>query len=210
MSKTIRIISQTVFSGTTYRLGDVLEVSDAVAEALVARGNAAASGNLVQGISYDSSVSKTRPNDTSAYAALDVLSDSASAGSLWRFDGIAPAGGGKIALYRATLRIDVAAIPSGMGNFRLHLYTSQPTILNDNDAFDLPSGDRTKYVGFIEIPTPLDLGSTLWADTASQGYPFTLPITAASSTLWGHLQTVNGYTPTASAVKTVTIYATVP
>lgn len=173
-------------------------------------GTPSANVTSVQGLAYSSSASKTRPNDTTAYAALDVLAESDSAGTVWTFSNIAPSTGGTIILYRATLRIDVSAIPSGMGNFRMHLYSTAPTAINDNAAYDLPSGDRAKYVGFVEIPTPLDLGATLFADTSSQGYSFTMPVVAASGTLYGIFQTVNGYTPTAQAVKTVTLYSTLP
>lgn len=156
---------------------------------------------------YSSSASKTRPNDTNAYAALDVIAESTTVGTTWTFSSIGPSGGGKIVIDAITLRIDVSAIPSGMGSFRLHLYSSDPTAINDNAAFDLPSGDRAKYLGFVETPTPYDLGSTLWSATEDMSFPVRKQVTLASSTLYGILQTVAAFTPTASAVKTITLHA---
>lgn len=156
---------------------------------------------------YSASASKTRPNDTNAYAALAVVCESASAGTVWTFSGIGPSGGGKVIIDAMTLEIDVSAIPSGMGAFRLHLYSTAPTAINDNAAYDLPSGDRAKYLGYVETPTPLDLGSTLWSETEALGFPIRKQVTLASSTLYGILQTVAAYTPTAQAVKKVTLHA---
>lgn len=167
----------------------------------------AATGLPTQGIGYSSSASQTRPSDTNAYAALDVIADSTSAPTVLTFANIAPAGGGKILIDRLTYEIDVAAIPSGMIGHRLHLYSTAPTAINDNAAYDLPAGDRAKYLGFIETPTPLDLGSTLWSDTEAQGFPIRLQVTAASSTLYGILQTLGAFTPTSAAVKTLTLHA---
>jgi hypothetical protein len=118
-------------------------------------GSPATGVSTTQGIGYSSSASKTRPNDTTAYAALDVIAESDSTGTVWTFANIGPSGGGKVLLTRAWIRIDVNAIPSGMGAFRVELYSTAPTAINDNAAYNLPSGDRAKYLGYVEIPTPL-------------------------------------------------------
>ena len=170
-----------------------------------------ATGELTaSGTPYSSSASKTRPNDTTAYAALDVIAEDASAGTVWTFANIGPAAGGKILLTRVSLRIDVNAIPAGMGAFRLHLYNAAPTAINDNAAYNLPSGDRAKYLGYVEIPSPLDLGDTLYADTEAMGFPIRMQLTLpaeASGSLFGILQTVAGFTPTAQAVYNLALEA---
>jgi hypothetical protein len=154
----------------------------------------------VQGIGYQASATDTRPNDTTAYAALDVVST--LAGSVLTFAGIGPAGGGKVILDSYSLRIDAAASPAGMGNFRLHLYNAAPTAIADNSPFNLPAADRSKYLGFIETPTPLDLGDTLWSETEAMGYPIRKEVTLLGDTVYGIRQTVNAFTPTAQTVKT--------
>lgn len=155
---------------------------------------------------YSASASFTRPNNTTAYAALDVVGTDPAANIT--FSGIGPSGGGKVIIDNLSLEIDVSAIPSGMIGFRLHLYNAAPTAITDNSAFDLPSGDRTKYLGFVEVPAPVDLGATLWTEGESMNLPVRKQITVASGgAIYGILQTLGAYTPTAEAVKKVTLHA---
>ena len=104
-------------------------------------------------------------------------------------------------IYGASLEIDVAAIPTGMAGFRLHLYDAAPTAIADNAAYDLPSGDRAKYIGYLTFLTPVDLVSTLWAK--DDGERLGGRLATGSVALYGILETLGGYTPTASAVKNV-------
>lgn len=152
---------------------------------------------VAAGTGYSVAVSKTRPADTAAYALGDVLNESASAGTVWTFAAIGPTAG-RILITAIVLEIDVAAVPAGMGAFRLHLYDAAPTAINDNAAFDLAAGDRTKYLGFIDIPLPEKLGSTLWAqdDTIRKQ----VKLAAASTSIYGMLETRSAFPPTASAL----------
>jgi hypothetical protein len=86
---------------------------------------------------------------------------------------------------------------------RLHLYTSAPTAIADNAAFNLPSADRASYVGSIDIGTPADLGDTLWA----QNDDVRKQVILTGDSVYGILQTVAAYTPTANAAKTITLLA---
>lgn len=149
-----------------------------------------------------SSASQTRPNDTTAYAALDVVgTDPATNLS---FTGVGSVDGGHVIITGVSLRCDVAAVPSGMSSFRLHLYNAAPTALADNAAFNLIAADRDKYLGFIEIGTPVDLGDTIYSRNDNTN--FKVKLASASSTLYGVLQTVGGFTPTAQAVKTISLH----
>lgn len=178
--------------------------------------NVSCNGALVSGsnplpvvvtAAYAASASKTRPNDTTAYAALDVIAESASAGTVWTFAGIGPSGGGKVTINQLTLKVDVSDVPAGMAQFRLHLYSSSPTAINDNATFNLPSGDRAKYLGYIQTPIPIDLGDTLWSATEDLAAPVRKQVVLESSTVYGILQTVGAFTPTAQAVKTLTLHS---
>lgn len=157
-----------------------------------------------RGTGYKSSATKTRPNDTNAYAAGDVIAESASAGTVWTFLNAGPSGG-RIEIIGASIEIDVSAVPSGMDYFRVHIYDDAPTAINDNAAYDLPSGDRAKYQGYIDIPTPQDLGSTLWGQDGLAR--LSVKLAASSTTLYGMLETRGAYTPTAQVVKVVTLHA---
>ena len=147
------------------------------------------------------SASQTRPDNTTAYAALDVVGRDPAANI--EFANVHPTAGGAFVVLGARLRIDVAAIPAGMSSFRLHLYDAAPTAIADNAVYNLPSGDRAKYLGVIEISGVQDIGDTLFAQADEVN--FTGKLAAASTTLYGILQTVGAFTPTAQAVKTITL-----
>jgi len=103
------------------------------------------------------------------------------------------------------LRWDVSAVPSGATSFRLHLYNASPTAIVDNAAFDLVSGDRAAYLGYIDILAPVDLGATLVSQ--NPGVNKLVPLKADSRAIYGVLQTVTGYTPAASEVYKLDINA---
>lgn len=153
--------------------------------------------------SYDSEASITRPADALPYAAGDVVADSDSVPTVLEFASIGPSGG-RIEVTLATHRIDVAAVPSGMADFRLHLYDAEPTAIADKVAFNLPNGDRAKYLGHVDITTPLDLGDTLWGQA---DFSREFKLADGSTSLWGIVETIGAYTPSASDVHTIGLKA---
>lgn len=186
---------------TAYTSGNITVKGRAIGLS-VPSGNVTVSGSS---IGYAPSASQTRPNNTTAYANNDVVGEDPAA-NLTFSNVLGNAGGGFI-IYGVTLRVDVAAVPAGMQEFRLHLYSSAPTAIADNTAFDLPSGDRAKYLGYITLDEVKDLGSTLIVQqSANVPRTFSGKLASASTSLYGILETVYGYTPTASAVKTVTLF----
>lgn len=138
--------------------------------------------------SFVSSPTVTRPNDTTAYTAGDVV------GGLITFPNAALGGGGNIFVNFVSLLWNLAAVPSGMTSFRLHLYSSQPSAIADNAAWDLPSGDRAAYLGYIDLGTPIDVGSTLYVQTVGSNLTMQ-QVAAISSSLYGYMVTNGGYTP---------------
>lgn len=150
------------------------------------------------------SVSVTRPNDTNAYTAGDVLGP-ASGSSAIAFNGIAPPTGGNIIIVSAALERDVTGIVSGETTYTLHLYSgSPPSAFADNAAWDLSTaGDRALYLGSIALGTPVDLGSTLYVGVDSLNKQVTL----TSGAIYGYLVTAGGYTPVASTVLVVSLFA---
>lgn len=136
---------------------------------------------------YSSQVSVTRPANTTPYTAGDVV------GGVITFPLAGPAAG-YINLNDADLRIDVSAVPAGMANMRLQLYNATPpSALADNAPWDLPSGDRASYLGYVDIGTPTDIGSTLYIQTGGSGYKEILM--GATTNLFGYLQTIGAFTP---------------
>lgn len=157
--------------------------------------NAAGSGASV-------ALSITRPGNATPYTANDVLGATAAA---LTFPNMGPAGA-DIMITSVELEADVASVPSGMTSFRLYLYSiTPPSALADNAAWDLPAGDRASFLGYLDLGTPVDLGSTLYVRTNGVNAHFKL----AGTALFGYLVTAGGFTPAGnSEVYVVTLHAT--
>lgn len=159
--------------------------------------------NRVTARGFRSTVSITRPDNTTAYTAGDVIgiADSgtpANAGSaIHTLSGIGPSGG-YILLQSAALLVGLASVPAGMAGFRVHLFSSSPTAALDNAAFDLASGDRAAYMGYFDLPTPADFGSTLYAQADYIGRQ--IKLAAGSSSLFAEIETRGAYTPASATV----------
>lgn len=146
--------------------------------------------------SYDVSNSFTRPADTNAYTANDVV------GGALTFTAVGPSAS-TIMITGTQLEIDIAAVPSGMTSFRLYLYNvTPPTAYVDNAAWDLPSGDRASFLGYVDLGTPVDLGSTLYVEVSNINKQLKL----ASANIFGYLITNGAYTPAASDAFKITLH----
>lgn len=141
---------------------------------------------------FTSPVTITRPANTTAYTANDVL------GGAITFTNAAPTSpqGNELIITSVELEADITAIPAGMTTFNLYLYNvTPPSAIADNAAFDIPSGDRASFIGKIVIGALVDEGSTLYirADNINAH------IKSANSSLFGYLVTVGGFTPAANS-----------
>ncbi|EJB02872.1 hypothetical protein Rleg9DRAFT_1686 [Rhizobium leguminosarum bv. trifolii WSM597] len=146
----------------------------------------------------DVSQSFTRQNNTTAYAAGAVVGAAAAA---LQFTGLGKSGGASIMIVSAQLEADVATAPGTA--FRLHLYSATPpSAPADAAAFDVPSGDRSVYLGFIDIPAPTDIGSIALTEVTNVGKQ----IRVTGGDVFGVLQAVSAYTPTALAVYKVSLH----
>ena len=153
-----------------------------------------------------SSVSLTRPSNTTAYTAGDVIGIAdaetpANAGSaIFEFTSVGNTGE-LIKIAASTFQVNLSAVPASMTSFKLHLYNASPTAILDNAAFDLVSGDRTKYLGSIDLGTPADLGSTLF----SQNDAVNKLVKLVTTSFYGVIETASGYTPASGTGMTVTL-----
>jgi hypothetical protein len=75
--------------------------------------------------------------------------------------------------------------------------------LGDNAAFDLPSGDRASFLGYVDLGLPADLGSTLYVETNVVNKQLTL----SGTSLFGYLVTNGAYTPTSARVHKITLHS---
>jgi hypothetical protein len=150
--------------------------------------------------------STTRPAEhATPYTAGDVLGVALdTTTSAITFAAIGPIGK-VIRITGSRLEIDATAIPTGMTSFRLHLYNATPaTVYYDNAVWDLPDNDRAKYLGYVDLGTPVDFGNTLYVQQTGLDYDFLM---GATVNLFGYLVTNGGFTPTDSTVKKITLYA---
>lgn len=133
---------------------------------------------------------------TAAPTSANTTAGFSAAGSaILTFPTMGPSGG-FLTLDEVLLIIGLAAIPAGMTTFRLHLYDASPTAILDNAAFDIPAGDRASYLGFIDLVTPVDMGSTLVSQNTGLNRP--LKLAAGATSLYGLLVTTGGFTPTSA------------
>lgn len=153
----------------------------------------------VQGGAFRSIPTVTRPANQTPYTAGDVIGNGPTGvpNAVIEFASIGPAGG-HIVVTSVDLMAYIASIPSGMTSFRLHLYDASPaSALADNAAWDLPSGDRANYLGYVDVGTLVDVGSTLFVQTTQVNQQFKLA--AGQTSLWGYLVTNGGFTPAANS-----------
>lgn len=146
-------------------------------------------------MAYKSQPTVTRPANTTAYTAGDVV------GGAIRFLEISPGGGSPIDLFvtSASLRVNVTAVPTGMTSFRLYLYDGKPpSDIADNSAFAFASGDRAAYRGYVDLGSPAVVGSHLYCQADQFNKQVRL-----SDALWGYLVTNGGYTPAANSEEYV-------
>jgi hypothetical protein len=188
----------------TNETGNPIPISDAGGSITVDDGSGSltvddgTSSLTVDGKAYRSAVTLTRPSNTTAYAAGDVIgiADSgtpANAGSaIITLSNVGPSGG-YVLLQSVRLMIGKSSVPAGMGAFRLHLYMESPTAILDNAAFDLVAGDVGKYAGFVDLSAPQDFGSIL---VTQSDYPGTLiKLATGSTSLFAQLETRGAFTP---------------
>jgi hypothetical protein len=151
---------------------------------------------------YHAQTSVTRPSNTNTYGVGDVVGATAAA---WKFHNIGPAGG-RILITSTALRFDLSAVPAGMTSFRLQLYTATPpSALADEATWDLPSGDRASYAGYIDLGSPVDVGSTLYvqADQVNKQ----IQLAAGCSDLWGYLVTNGTYAGASAGVQAIDLHS---
>ena len=159
-----------------------------------------AHGNALLGSTTGRSISasQTRPDNVLAYAAGDVVGTNPAANIT--FANVLPTAGSAFVVLGVWLRIDRNAIPVGMSSFLLHLYDAAPAAIADNAAYNLPVADRGKYLGNIPISGPRLIGDTVWLQVNDVN--FSRRLAAGSTSLFGILQTLTIFTPTALTVKT--------
>jgi len=137
----------------------------------------------------------TRPDDTTAYTAGDVI-------GTFTFTDILDTAGQRFCINAISLLIYAAALPSGMTTFRARVYNAAPTALADNAPWVLADADRASYQGYIDITATVeDMGGTLGCQHMSDGVLLEGKGATGSRDLVVQLVTNTAWTPTALTVK---------
>ncbi len=160
----------------------------------------------IAGYTKTITVAKTRPSNTTAYAAGQVLNESTSAGTNWTFANCARVNGGSGTIAAAYV-IDGASqsVPPVL---ELWLFNTNPTPDNDGAVFTPTYGEMTGATpGKLAAIIPLINLSVGTASTNSvQNAGFTLnpfQCAAADTSLYGTLVVRNIYTPISAETFTI-------
>jgi len=147
----------------------------------------------------------TRPADVLAYASGDLVANSTVAGSVVPMSFVAArVSGGSLAIRRARLKKSSASVTAA--SFRLHLYSTLPTVTNgDNAAWLSP---HSGFIGSFD----LDLSGAngrVFSDSAGMAAPPVvgqeINTVAVVQTIFGLLEARAGYTPASAEVFTVVL-----
>ena len=140
--------------------------------------------------------SLTRQNNTTPYLAGDVICAMAGAP-------LAPVpleftvgrvNGGSGTLIRAIATSPT--VDAGLDTILLYLFSSAPTMADDNAPFNTA---LTDLVGLVALPLqPAIAGGTIWMSAVGPLFAFTCA--AATQKLWGVAVAGDGWTPTAQQV----------
>ncbi len=173
-------------------------------------GDVAATNPLpVKSTGYTVSVQagKTRPADTTAYAAGDVANESTSAGTSISFANCVRANGGSGTILSAFLVS--SAGQATKGSFELWLFNADPGADNDNAVFTPTDAEMLTLVGIIPFTVAYvgDATSGAGGNCIYPSTPLSLPFVCGGSTttLYGVLVVRNAYTPVSAEVFTATL-----
>ncbi len=155
----------------------------------------------VDGKAYRSVVTITRPSNTTTYASGDVVGDT-NGSAIITLTNAGPSGG-FVLLQSISLVFSDSTVISGMGAYRLHFYQTSPTAIADNALFDLVSGDRSIYMGYVDLPAPADLGSSLYTQADYAGR--LVKLNTGSTSLFAELETRGTYTPASASTISVRV-----
>lgn len=132
----------------------------------------------------------TRPADTTAYAANDVVGPAVTANL--SFAGAFRVNAGSAYIVKAKLKTNQS---TNTAQFRLHLYNAAPTAIADNSPATLLFADEAKHLGWIDFPTMQTEGTGSDAAIALWTGQISAMAAAADTTIFGVLETKTAFTP---------------
>ena len=144
----------------------------------------------------------TRPADTTAYAAGDVVNGSGATTPVTVADAARRNGGSGVIEF---VGLETNNVTVTNGTFRVHFFNASHTTAADNAAFASLHANRAAYVGYADLPI-------LVADSASAAAAQTeadvnIPFQCASSSddLFAVVVATGAYTPASGQVFQLTV-----
>jgi len=146
----------------------------------------------VGGKSVQKTVSIVRPADVTAYAANDAIADSTSAPTLLEFTGCANAVGGQGYIVKTRLLTNQKTCTA---RFRLSLYHTAPSPVNDNAPKPMLYANKDKIIGRIDLDpcNTEDTSSDAAFVMSTTLIPYVCAVTGTS--IYGILTTLDAFTP---------------
>lgn len=153
----------------------------------------------------------TRPADTTAYTAGDLVANSVTSGSVvpLSFPGLASIAGNAVAVTGAKISKSTTTLTNA--SFRLHLFNVLPVnSVGDNAPFDtsgaLGVSTAAGYVGYINVTMDIS-GTAASSGRGTPSSPASDKIISAPATggLWGLLEVTAAYAPGNAETFTVSL-----
>jgi hypothetical protein len=155
-------------------------------------------GNLVRVAASE----LTRPSNVTPYTALDAVSNSTTAPSLPTFTNAARVTAGSGYIVKARLMTDQKTCTA---RFRLHLFHTAPTAINDNSPYTLLYANVLNRLGWIDFDALGTEDPTNSTAAATQNIDVRLAFVCASASrdLYGMLETRDAFPPASGQEFTV-------
>lgn len=126
---------------------------------------------------------------TTAYAVNDVVGGAVDLGVLGNSGQI-------VEIVSASLQYNNGTLISGMTSYRVYFYDiTPPSAIADSTPWDFASADQSNFLGYIDLGTIVDLGTTLFMQVDNIGKRVKL----SGTHLFAYLVSNGAYTPTAQA-----------
>lgn len=149
-----------------------------------------------------SSVSFTRPADTTAYASGDAVANSTTAGSVVPLNFPNCSNGVGRSLQIRRVRINKSGTGVTNASFRLHLFNVLPGVgAGDNAAISITTG-MARYLGQVDVTVGQAFGDGAAGQATTEMNCF--PVGGASN-LYGLLEARGAYTPASAEIFTISL-----
>ena len=147
----------------------------------------------VVGSTVVASAAFARPANTTAYTALNTVSDSVSAPTLLTFAAVARIAAGTGYITKARLLTDGAGT---VARFRLHLFHTAPTQINDGSPFTALYANRSAGIGRIDFDACITEGTgSTAAGSLNTAVRLAFGCDAGLQAIYGILESLDPFTP---------------